>query len=91
MVIPTAQNTKTITDLREDTLAILEQTKKTGPTYIFHRSRPKAVLLSIDEYANVLGVLEDYLDSLKAQELEQNPEKGGIKLEELIKKYKLNV
>ena len=85
------QNTKTITDLRENTVGILEQTKKTGPTFIFHRSRPKAVMLSIEEYANLIEMLEDYMDSLKAQELEENPKKGGIKLEELIRKYRLNV
>lgn len=90
-MIPTTQNTKTITDLRENTVGILERTKKMGPTYIFHRSRPKAVLLSIEEYANMVDLIEDYLDSLNAQELEQNPEKGGIKLDELINKYRLNV
>lgn len=91
MIIPTIKNTKTITDLREKTVEILEQTKKTGPTFIFHRSRPKAVMLSVDEYANIIEMLEDYFDSLRAQELEENPENGGLELSELIKKYKLNV
>ena len=87
MIIPTIKNTKTITDLREKAVELLEQTKKSGPTFIFHRSKPKAVMLSIEEYSNMMEMLEDYFDSLKAKELEENPQKGGITLETLIKKY----
>lgn len=89
MIIPTDKNTKTITDLREKAVELLEQTKKSGPTFIFHRSKPKAVMLSIEEYSTLMEMLEDYFDSLKAQELEENPEKGGISLEQLAKKYNL--
>lgn len=91
MIIPTAKNTKTITDLREKALELLEQTKKLGPTFIFHHSKPKAVMLSIEEYSNMIAMLEDYFDSLKAKELEENPQRGGISLDQLIKKYNLNV
>lgn len=89
MIIPTDKNTKTITDLREKAVELLEQTKKSGPTFIFHRSKPKAVMLSIEEYSTLMEMLEDYFDSLKAQELEENPEKGGVNLEQLAKKYNL--
>lgn len=91
MIIPTAKNTKTITDLREKAVELLAQIKSSGPTFIFHRSKPKAVMLSIEEYSNMMEMLEDYFDSLKAQELEENPEKGGITLEALIKKYNVAV
>lgn len=89
MLIPTTKNTKTITDLREKALQILNQLKKEGPTYIFHRSRPKAVMLSVEEYATLLETLEDYLDIITAKSLEERPEKGGISLEELARKYHL--
>lgn len=89
MIIPTDKNTKTITDLREKAVELLEQTKKSGPTFIFHHSKPKAVMLSIEEYSNMMEMLEDYFDNLKAQEMEENPEKGGISLEQLTKKYNL--
>lgn len=89
MIIPTSKNTKTITDLREKAVELLEQTKKSGPTFIFHHSKPKAVMLSIEEYSTLMEMLEDYFDSLKAQEMEENPEKGGISLEQLTKKYNL--
>lgn len=91
MIIPTVQNTKTITDLREKALELLKQVEKSGPTFILHHSIPKAVMLSIEEYANLLEMLEEYFDSLKAKELEDNPEKGGITLKELASKYKIAI
>lgn len=91
MIIPTARNTKTITDLREKAVEMLEQTKKEGPTFILHHSKPKAVMLSIEEYSNMIDMLEDYFDSIKAKSLEEEDEKGGISLEQLIKKYNLVV
>lgn len=89
MIIPTTKNTKTITDLREKALELLEQTKKGGPTFIFHRSKPMAVMLSLDEYENLLETLEDYQDHVLAKELEESPEQGGVSLRELAKKHKL--
>lgn len=57
-LIPTINNTKTITDLREDALGVLRQLRKSGPTYIFHRSEPRAVMLSIEEYKRIADILE---------------------------------
>lgn len=89
MFIPTAKNTKTVTDLREKPVELLDQIQKSGPAFIFQHSKPKAVMLSIEEYANMVEMLEDYFDSLKAKELEENPQKGGISLAQLAKKYRL--
>lgn len=91
MIIPTTKNTKTVTDLRERAVEMLEQTKKIGPTFILHRSKPKAVMLSIEEYSNMMEMLEDYFDALKAKELEEEGEVGGISLDQLIRKYNLTV
>lgn len=91
MIIPTPKNTKTVTDLREKAVEMLEQVKKMGPTFILHRSKPRAVMLSIEEYSNMMEMLEDYFDALKAKDLEEDGEKGGISLDQLIKKYQLNV
>lgn len=91
MIIPTPQNTKTITDLRERALELLAQTKKAGPTFILHRSKPRAVMLSIEEYSNMMEMLEDYFDSLRAKELEENPEKGGKTLEQLAKEHNITL
>ena len=75
MLIPTPKNTKTITDLREHALELLKQIKKEGPTYILHRSKPKAVMLSIDEYVALREIIENYLDAQRARELENHPQK----------------
>lgn len=90
MIIPTAKNIKTVTDLRERTLQLLRQTKNSGPTIIFHHSKPMAIMLSIDEYSNMTEMLEDYFDTQEAKELEENSQKGGISLKQLAKKYGLN-
>lgn len=91
MLLPTDKNTKTITDLREKAVELLDQIDEIGPTFIFHHSKPKAVMLSIEEYSNLMEAIEDYQDSLIAKNLEENPEKGGINLVQLAKKYKLPV
>lgn len=84
MIIPTAENVKTVTDLRENIINILAAVnKREGPTYIFHHSRPRAILLSIEEYIKLQELLEDYSDAIEAMELEKNPEKGGQSLEEV--------
>lgn len=91
MVIPTAKNTKTVTDLREKAVEMLQQAKRVGPTFILYRSKPKAVMLSIEEYSNMMEMLEDYFDAIKAKELEEEGVKSGISLDALIKKYNLKV
>jgi prevent-host-death family protein len=69
MLIPTKQNTKTVTDLRERTIDILEASSR-EPLYIFHRSEPKAVILSIEKFSSLLEKLEDYKDTIDTQRLE---------------------
>lgn len=91
MILPTVKNTRTITDLREKALELLEQTNKLGPTFIFHHSKPKAVMLSIEAYSNMMEMIEDYFDSIKAKSLEEDSEDGGISLDQLVRKYHLNV
>lgn len=44
-------------------------------------------ILTLEEYSNMIAMLEDYFDALKAKELEEESEKGGISLDQLIKKY----
>lgn len=89
MIIPTSDNTRTISDLREKTIELLKQLSSTyGPLYIFYRSRPSAVMLNIGEYQKLLEIAEDYFDALKAEEYEKE-DKTRIKWlshEELIKK-----
>lgn len=89
MTIPTIKNTRTISDLRERPVDLLKQLESSyGPVYIFYRSRPNAVLLSLTEYQKLIDLAEDYFDSLKAEEYEKKNKKNvqWIEHEELIKK-----
>ncbi len=87
MLIPTSKNVKTITDMREDALGLLNLVKKNGITYIFHRSEPKAVMLDIDEFVRIQEMLEDYFDELDAKQLEKEPTGKLIPQEDIIKEY----
>lgn len=72
MLIPTPSNTKTVSDMRQDPIGLLKSVEKSqGPNYIFYRSTPKAVILNIKEYQELLEALEDYQDSLIAQQYEK--------------------
>ncbi|MEK7522767.1 MAG: type II toxin-antitoxin system Phd/YefM family antitoxin [Patescibacteria group bacterium] len=85
MLIPTSKNVKTITDMREDALGLLDLVKKNGVTYIFHRSEPKAVMLDIDEFVRIQELLEDYFDEMEAQKLAKEPVGKLIPEEDIIK------
>ena len=91
-MIPTTDNVKTITDMREKALMLLRQVEKSqGPLYIFHRSQPKAVLLAIDQYKKIRDLLEDYFDSLKVAQYEKSAKKrkDWLSSEELEKELNL--
>ncbi len=87
MLIPTSKNVKTITDMREDALGLLEQVKKNGVTYIFNRSQPKVVMIDIDEFVRMQELLEDYFDEIEAQKLAKEPVGKLIPEEDIIKEY----
>ena len=75
-MILSSTNVKTISDMRENARQLLEQVQKAyGPLYILYRSKPQAVLLSLEEYQKLADLAEDYLDSLKAQEFEARDKK----------------
>ncbi|MEK7177715.1 MAG: hypothetical protein AAB705_02725, partial [Patescibacteria group bacterium] len=82
-----SKNVKTITDMREDALGLLDLVKKNGVTYIFHHSQPKAVMMGVDEFVKIQEMLEDYQDELDAIELEKKPRGRGIPIEEIMKEY----
>ena len=73
--------------MREDALGLLDQVKKNGVTYIFHRSEPKAVMIDIDEFDKLQEMIEDHQDELDAIKLEKEPRGKGIPIEEIMKEY----
>lgn len=87
MLIPTTQNVKTITDMREDALGLLNMVQKDGMAYIFHRSQPMAVLLNLEEFVALQSAMEDLEDYKDVQELKREPRGKLIPLEDAIKEY----
>ena len=69
--IPTAGAVRTVTDMRERAVRLLREVKEQGPLYIFRRSKPEAVILSMEEYQKVLEVIDEHYLSFKAQEYEK--------------------
>ena len=94
MLIPTKTDIKTITDMRENALDLLKGVeKKKKPTIIFHHNSPKAILLSVGYYNQLMNLLEDYIDGELAKQLEKQPKKKEdyLPLEEVIKKLKIKL
>ena len=87
MLIPTTQNVKTITDMREDALGLLDTVNKQGLAYIFHRSKPKAVLLNIDEFIILQKATEDLEDYIEVQNLKKEPIGEKVPFETVLKEY----
>lgn len=90
-LIPTDKNVKTVTDMREKPIEMITGVKEDGPVYIFHHSKPKAIMLSTEEYQALLDEIEDLEDALYAQSIEKEvlatPTEDLIPSEDLIKKY----
>ena len=55
----------------------MDQIEKTSePVFVFHRSKPKAVIMSIEEFSKLKELIEDLEDSILARTLERNIGKG---------------
>ena len=88
MLIPTNQNIKTITDMREDASNLLKAVEDLGLVYVFQHNNPKAVMLSINEFQRLQELIEERLDELEASKLAKRDRGKGVPLEKVIKKYK---
>lgn len=84
MLIPTTKNVKTITDMREDALGLLNLVQKNGLAYIFHRSQPMAVLMNMEDFISLQNSIEDLEDLRDAQELKNEPRGKGIPLAKIL-------
>ena len=87
MLLPTSQNVKTVTDLREDTLGVLRDVQKFGLVYLFQHSDPKAVVISMDEFSKLQEAYEDYIDNKDAVELEKEDTKDAVEFKTIADKY----
>lgn len=66
-----------ISNLRFKTMDALKQAKR-SPVFLFHRTTPKGVLLSLEKFQEMEDIIEDYYLSLRAEEFEQE-DKGKTK------------
>lgn len=73
--------------MRENALGLLHLVEKTGLAYIFYRSKPKAVMLNIEEFETMRELLENYLDEEDAKKAAAEPRGKGVPLEVIVKKY----
>lgn len=87
MLIPTINNVKTITDMREDALGLLNSVDESGLTYIFHRSKPRAVLLNIADFLVLQNALEDLQDFDDVRKLSREKRGKGILLKSIASNY----
>lgn len=85
-----ADNIKTITDMRQNTLALLEYVQKSDePVIILQRSKPKGVLLGFEKYQKMVELIEDYLDTIEAEEVLSDKKTKFVELNKFWKKYNL--
>lgn len=70
----TAQNINTVSELRFKTNFVLKKAQA-APVFLFRRSAPQAVLLSLENYEQLISLLEDYRLSLKGEEYETENKK----------------
>lgn len=84
--MPFNTNIKTITDLRERTTDFIAGIKKSEkPAIVFKGSKPQMAVLPLPYYQKLLEMIEDYEDTILAEELIANPESGGKSLEEVAR------
>ncbi|MEA3355561.1 MAG: type II toxin-antitoxin system prevent-host-death family antitoxin [Patescibacteria group bacterium] len=96
MFIPTDNNISTITDMRENAISLLQSVqKKQSPTIIMHRNSPKAILLSVTRYNQLMEMVEDYLDEelvLKLEKQRKTAKKSDyIPFEKVLKEFNIDV
>ena len=71
-MIPDPSQYKTVTDLRENTNALLKSVKKmTNPFIIMQNNKPQAVMISTHHYNHLLDMIEELEEEKFAASLEQ--------------------
>lgn len=73
--------------MREDALGLLDSVSKQGLAYIFHRSKPKAVLLNIADFIVLQRAAEDLEDYIEVQKLKKEPIGKKVSFEKVLKEY----
>ncbi len=83
MLIPTKENVKTVTDMRQDALGVINQVQTSSPVYVMYKSQPKAVLLSVESYIDMHEKYCDFLDAVETERLANEPKGKGYTLKQI--------
>lgn len=86
-LIPTKTNTKTITDLREDALGVIQSASDHGLIYINYKSKPQTVMLDINHFVQLMHRLEELEEIAQARTLAKQPRGQRVSLDEIKTKY----
>lgn len=89
MLIPTPQNVKTVTDMRERALSLIKDVQRLGVAFLFQRSDPKLVLLSLDEYQRLAELAQEQIEVTEAEKILLDKGVKFLPIERFWKKYKL--
>ncbi len=85
MLIPTRDNTRSITELRENAVGVLRDAGEKGLVYITQHSKTQAVLMDIDEFVALHEMLEDFQDVQDARKLSRQKRGPLIPASEVFK------
>jgi hypothetical protein len=87
IIIPTEENTSTVTDMRVDADGLLRDVEKKGMKYIFQKSKPKVVMMNMKLFKRLVEDVEDWEDQQRVYEIEKEPLGEGISLEDAAKEF----
>lgn len=88
------ENIKSITETKRELSKIITDTKVTGkPTYIFNHNKPQAVILSTEQYENLVNKTEELSEQnfyLQVNNRVQNGTNRLISSDEVINDAEIN-
>lgn len=77
---------KSITDLRANPLLISQMASDTGPVYILNRNKPVSILMGVEQYEEMLNLLQDSKDADEIKELKKITKSSDLTTHEEISK-----
>lgn len=69
---------KSITDLRANPLLISQMASDTGPVYILNRNKPVSILMGVEQYEEMLNLIQDSKDAEEIKELKKTTKSSDL-------------
>jgi len=77
MYLLTKKNIATVTDLRTRTIQLLKEVEKSGAKYVFQRSDPKAVLMSMERFEELM-LIKEQVEALSSKNYKEKIKRARI-------------